>query len=140
MADLDPQALVARDLSPADVSRALQRQNVILPAGDVKIGRKDYILAMNNSPDVIGRINDFPIKQVDGKTIFMRDIAHVHDGYQVQTLRLGQRNARRAITVPRPARVDSPSSTASCLFPDREYHSQGSVDPGLRPVGLRPAH
>jgi multidrug efflux pump subunit AcrB len=85
MADLDPQALAARDLSPADVSAALQRQNVILPAGDVKIGRKDYILAMNNSPDVIGRINDFPIKQVDGKTIFMRDIAHVHDGYQVQT-------------------------------------------------------
>src|SRR5882672_2143879 len=40
---------------------------------------------MNNSPDVIERINDFPIKQVDGKTIFMRDIAHVHDGYQVQT-------------------------------------------------------
>jgi multidrug efflux pump subunit AcrB len=85
MADLDPQALAARDLSPADVSLALQRQNVILPAGDVKIGRKDYILTMNNSPDVIGRINDFPIKQVDGKTIFMRDIAHVHDGYQVQT-------------------------------------------------------
>ncbi|HEY4891493.1 MAG TPA: efflux RND transporter permease subunit [Reyranella sp.] len=85
MADLDPQALAARDLSPADVSLALQRQNVILPAGDVKIGRKDYILAMNNSPDVIARINDFPIRQVDGKTIFMRDIAHVHDGYQVQT-------------------------------------------------------
>jgi multidrug efflux pump subunit AcrB len=85
MADLDPQALAARDLSPADVSLALQRQNVILPAGDVKIGRKDYILAMNNSPDLIARINDFPIKQIDGKTIFMRDIAHVHDGYQVQT-------------------------------------------------------
>src|SRR5580693_3867184 len=85
MADLDPQALAARDLSPADVSLALQRQNVILPAGDVKIGSKDYILAMNNSPDVIARINDLPIRQVDGKTIFMRDIAHVHDGYQVQT-------------------------------------------------------
>jgi multidrug efflux pump subunit AcrB len=85
MADLDAQALAARRLSPSDVSHALQRQNVILPAGDVKIGRKDYILTMNNSPDVIDRINDFPIKQVDGKTIFMRDIAHVHDGYQVQT-------------------------------------------------------
>jgi multidrug efflux pump subunit AcrB len=85
MADLDPQALAARGLSPSDVSLALQHQNVILPAGDVKIGRKDYILAMNNSPDVIDRINDFPIKQVDGKAIFVRDIAHVHDGYQVQT-------------------------------------------------------
>src|SRR6202789_2935713 len=53
MADLDPQALAARGLSPADVSAALQRQNVILPSGDVKIGDKDYALAMNNSPNLI---------------------------------------------------------------------------------------
>src|ERR1700734_190098 len=85
MADLDSQALQARGLSPTDVSSALQRQNVILPAGDVKIGDKDYTLAMNNSPDVIESINAFPIKQVDGRTVFMRDVAHVHDGFQVQT-------------------------------------------------------
>jgi multidrug efflux pump subunit AcrB len=85
MADLDSAALQARGLSPSDVSSALQHQNVILPAGDVKIGDKDYTLAMNNSPDVIETINAFPIKQVDGRTVFMRDVAHVHDGFQVQT-------------------------------------------------------
>ena len=85
MADLDPQALQARGLSPTDVSSALQHQNVILPAGDVKIGDKDYTLAMNNSPDVIETINAFPIRTVDGRTVFMRDVAHVHDGFQVQT-------------------------------------------------------
>ena len=85
MADLDLPALQARGLSAADVSSALQRQNVILPSGDVKIGDKDYTLAMNNSPDVLDNINAFPIKQVGGKTIFMRDVAHVHDGFQVQT-------------------------------------------------------
>jgi multidrug efflux pump subunit AcrB len=85
MADLDAQALAARGLSPSDVSEALQRQNVILPAGDVKIGSKDYELSMNNSPDVIDSINSFPVAQVVGKTVFMRDIAHVHDGFQVQT-------------------------------------------------------
>jgi multidrug efflux pump subunit AcrB len=85
MADLDPQALAARGLSPSDVSEALQRQNVILPAGDVKIGSKDYTLSMNNSPDVIDSINAFPVAQVGGNTVFMRDIAHVHDGFQVQT-------------------------------------------------------
>jgi multidrug efflux pump subunit AcrB len=84
MADLDIQALEARGLSPSDVSAALQRQNVILPAGDVKIGDKDYALTMNNSPDVIENINAFPIKQLDGHTVFMRDVAHVHDGFQVQ--------------------------------------------------------
>src|SRR6202046_3765579 len=85
MADLDSAALQARGLSASDVSSALQHQNVILPAGDVKIGDKDYSLAMNNSPDVIESINAFPIKQVDGRTVFMRDVAHVHGGFQVQT-------------------------------------------------------
>jgi len=85
MADLDSQALQARGLSASDVSSALQRQNVILPAGDVKIGDTDYSLAMNNSPDVIEAINAFPVAQVDGRTVFMRDVAHVHDGFQVQT-------------------------------------------------------
>jgi len=85
MADLDQQALQARGLTPADVSNALQTQNVILPAGDVKIGKFDYLVAMNNSPDVIDTINSFPIKWVDGREVFMRDVAHVHDGFQVQT-------------------------------------------------------
>jgi multidrug efflux pump subunit AcrB len=67
------------------VSEALSTQNVILPSGDVKIGRKDYAVAMNNSPDAIAAINSFPIKTIGGKTIFVRDVAHVHDGYQIQT-------------------------------------------------------
>jgi multidrug efflux pump subunit AcrB len=77
--------LQSRGMTPADVSDALQKQNVILPSGDVKIGTKDYMLTMNNSPNVIEAINAFPIKQVNGHTVFMRDVAHVHDGFQVQT-------------------------------------------------------
>src|SRR6201989_3692691 len=85
MADLDQDALNARGLTPSDVAKALQRQNVILPSGDVKIGGKDYSLSMNNSPDVIASINRFPVKQIGGRTVFVQDVAHVHDGYQVQT-------------------------------------------------------
>jgi multidrug efflux pump subunit AcrB len=85
MADLDPRALQARGLTANDVSAALQSQNVILPAGDVKIGTHDYTLTMNNSPDVLDEINNFPVKQIGGHTIFVHDVAHVHDGFQVQT-------------------------------------------------------
>src|ERR1700742_3239926 len=85
MIDLDQEALQARRLSPTDVSDAIQKQNVILPSGDVKIGVKDYALSMNNSPDAIDAINQFPVKQVNGETVFVRDVAHVHDGFQVQT-------------------------------------------------------
>jgi multidrug efflux pump subunit AcrB len=85
MVDIDPQALQARGLSPTDVSDALQKQNVILPSGDVKIGDKDYSLTMNNSPDIISTINHYPVKEVDGKMVFIGDVAHVHDGHQVQS-------------------------------------------------------
>src|ERR1700722_1104664 len=85
MVDLNPQALQARGMSPADVSDALQRQNVILPSGDVKLGSKDYVVQMNNSPEAIEAISQFPVKEVDGKMVFVRDVAEVHDGFQVQT-------------------------------------------------------
>jgi multidrug efflux pump subunit AcrB len=85
MVDLDQGALAARGLTPSDVAAAIQNQNVILPSGDAKIGAKDYTLAMNNSPDAIAAINQFPVKQVAGQSVFVRDVAHVHDGFQVQT-------------------------------------------------------
>ena len=85
MVGLSQASLQARGLTPADISQALASENVILPSGDVKMGSKDYTVSMNNSPDLISVINDFPVKTVGGKTVFMRDIAHVHDGYQIQT-------------------------------------------------------
>src|ERR1700676_2135207 len=85
MVDLDQQALASRGLSPSDVASAISQQNVILPSGDVKIGTKDYSLAMNNSPDAIATISEFPVKNVAGQVVFVRDIAHVHDGFQNQT-------------------------------------------------------
>ncbi len=85
MADLDQEALQSRGLAPADVADALTRQNVILPSGDAKIGAKDYLVSMNNTADAIASINDFPIKDIGGRTVYVRDVAHVHDGYQIQT-------------------------------------------------------
>src|SRR5580704_13896505 len=85
MVDLDQHALASRGLTPSDVATAIQQQNVILPSGDVKMGTKDYSLAMNNSPNAIEAINHFPVKEVAGQVIFVRDVAHVHDGFQIQT-------------------------------------------------------
>jgi multidrug efflux pump subunit AcrB len=85
MVDLNEEAMQSRGLSPADVSAAIQQQNVILPSGDVKLGSKDYTVSMNNSPDAIDAINQFPVKVVHGRQIFVHDIAYVHDGYQIQT-------------------------------------------------------
>jgi multidrug efflux pump subunit AcrB len=101
MVSLDQDAMQARGLTPADVSEALSHQNVIMPSGDVKIGSKDYTVSMNNSPDAIATINAFPIKTIDGKTVFVRDVAHVHDGYQVQTNSVSQNGLPGALMLVR---------------------------------------
>ncbi len=85
MVDMDQQAMAAQGLEPADISNILLANNVIVPSGDVKIGPKDYPVSMNNSPDLIQTMNDFPVKSVDGRQVFLRDVAHVHSGYQIQT-------------------------------------------------------
>ena len=53
MVDLDPSQLFAKGLSPVDVSNALANQNLILPAGDAKIGAIDYTVRLNSSPRVL---------------------------------------------------------------------------------------
>lgn len=83
--DIDPQALYARGLSPYDVSNAISAQNLILPSGDIKVGARDYTVTVNSSPDNVEFLNDLPIRQVNGSTVYVRDVANVRDGYSPQT-------------------------------------------------------
>jgi multidrug efflux pump subunit AcrB len=85
MADLDNEALRAKNLTPDDVTQALLNQNLILPTGTAKVGDIEYAIQLNNSTDAIEAMNDFPVKRVGGAMVFLRDVAHVHNGYQVQT-------------------------------------------------------
>jgi multidrug efflux pump subunit AcrB len=83
--DLDPQALLARGISGAEVVNAVSAQNLILPQGTIKMGQREYDVALNSSPAQVPELNDLPIKVVNGTTVYVRDVAHVHDGYQFQT-------------------------------------------------------
>jgi len=85
MIDLDIPALQSKGLSPMDVNNAITLQNLILPSGTEKIGTREYNVFLNGSPDVVEAMNNMPIKQVNGSMVFIRDVAHVHDGYAVQT-------------------------------------------------------
>jgi multidrug efflux pump subunit AcrB len=85
MVDLDPEKLYAYNVSPSDVSDAVNAQNLILPAGTAKIGTQEYQVRLNSSPEVVETLNDLPVKTVNGTTVYIRDIAHVRDGFSVQT-------------------------------------------------------
>ncbi|PZM82389.1 MAG: AcrB/AcrD/AcrF family protein [Candidatus Melainabacteria bacterium] len=84
MIDIDPMALQSKGISPREVNDAINAQNLALPSGKAKIGDTDYRVLLNNTPEVVQSINDLPIKMVNGKVIFIRDVAHVRDGFAVQ--------------------------------------------------------
>jgi len=83
--DLDPQALRAHGLSGNDVVAAIGAQNLILPAGTQKIGPLEYFIKLNASPTQIEDLNNVPIRARNGTVTYIRDVAHVRDGYSPQT-------------------------------------------------------
>jgi multidrug efflux pump subunit AcrB len=96
MIDLNPPLLQSKGISPADVVNAFNQQNLIIPAGSAKLGQFEYDVDLNASPKQVEEMNDLPVKQVGSSTIYIRDVAHVRDGFGPQTniVRLdGQRGA-----------------------------------------------
>src|ERR1700687_527802 len=83
--DLDTNALQAKHLTPVDVVNAISAQNLILPSGTVKLGQLEHQVELNASPQTVAELNDLPIKTDNGTTIYIRDVAHVRDGYSPQT-------------------------------------------------------
>ncbi|MEA3121797.1 MAG: hypothetical protein QOH33_1355 [Paraburkholderia sp.] len=83
--DLDQSKLLAHGLSATDVAAALSRENVVLPAGDQKIGGLDFMVQTNSTPIDVPTFNDMPIKTVNGATVYLRDVAYVHRGAPPQT-------------------------------------------------------
>ncbi|HEX7287184.1 MAG TPA: efflux RND transporter permease subunit [Candidatus Angelobacter sp.] len=83
--DLETAALQAKGLTAVDVVNAVNAQNLILPAGTAKIGELQYSVQMNGSPDRLADINNLPIRTENGITTYLRDVAHVRDGFSPQT-------------------------------------------------------
>jgi multidrug efflux pump subunit AcrB len=83
--DLDTAALQSKGLSPVDVVNAISTQNLILPSGTSKIGRYEYDVETNGSPLTTGELNDLPVKTSGSSVIYIRDVAHVRDGFPPQT-------------------------------------------------------
>jgi CzcA family heavy metal efflux pump len=83
--DLDQQAMQSHNVSAEDIVNAVSVQNLILPAGDQKIGKFDWNVALNASPTLLDEINDLPVKKINGTIIYVHDVAFVHQGSPPQT-------------------------------------------------------
>ncbi|NBQ57031.1 MAG: efflux RND transporter permease subunit [Opitutaceae bacterium] len=95
--DLDPAALLAKGLTAADVSNAINAQNLTLPSGTAKIGDREYGVFLNSSPDTIEGLGNLPIRIVNGTTIYIRDVAQVRDGFATQASIIRQDGTRGSL-------------------------------------------
>ncbi len=84
MVYVDPYKLLARRLSPMDVVGAINQANLILPAGDVKVGPYDYYVYSNSLVHDVSELNQVPIKTVGNRWVSVSDIGKAVDANQVQ--------------------------------------------------------
>ncbi len=95
---MDQQAMQSKGVSPADVLAAMAAQNVVMPSGTAKIGVNEYDVRTNSAPRSIDELSVLPIKQTDGATIYIRDVATVSDGAAFQT-NVVRENGRRGVLI-----------------------------------------
>src|SRR5579863_1925140 len=96
MVYVDPYKLLSRGLSPMDVVNAVNQNNLILPAGDVKVGSYDYYVYTNALVDQVADLNTVPVKTVGQKWVSVGDVGEARDAHQIQNnlVRVdGQRSA-----------------------------------------------
>lgn len=82
--DIDPQALLAKGMTSSDIINAITTQNLTLPGGTTKIGDTEFNVSLNSSPPSIAELNNIPVRTVGGATTFLREVAHVRDGFSPQ--------------------------------------------------------
>ncbi|HSN05153.1 MAG TPA: efflux RND transporter permease subunit [Nitrospira sp.] len=96
---MDQSRMLARGISPSEVVKAINSQSAIIPAGDIKIGDLDYYVYSNSLIDAVDKINDIPIKVVNGTPILVRDIGTAADSAAIQTS-IVRVNGREATYIP----------------------------------------
>src|SRR5579875_343540 len=97
MVDTDPNLLFAHYLSAADVSTAVNQQNLILPAGIARMGDREYVVRTNSSPEKLSALNDLPVRAANGAVVYVKDVAQVPMGYAVQTNVVRETGKRSAL-------------------------------------------
>ena len=83
--DLNLAALQSKGMAPSDVTSTIGSQNLILPSGTIKVNQFEYQVETNAAPSTIEGLNDLPIRSVNGRMVYIHDVAHVRDGYPPQT-------------------------------------------------------
>jgi multidrug efflux pump subunit AcrB len=152
---VDPLKLEAHNLSLMDVVHSVNDSNLILPAGDVRIGSKDYNIYANSQVPSAQEINSMPLKSVGNASVMVGDVGHAEDGGAIQTniVRIdGQRSVyipilkqggdSNTITIVNGMKqaitrlVDIPASLKTAVVFDQSLFVKGAIKNLLKEAGI----
>src|ERR1700679_2779731 len=98
MVNLDPKKMQAVGISPDAVLSAFGSQNVVEPGGTAKIGPLEYDVRFNSTPSPLQGLSNIPLKQVNGATVYLKDVATVTDSAIPQT-NIVRQDGHRAVLI-----------------------------------------
>jgi CzcA family heavy metal efflux pump len=93
-----PRRMQSKGIAPSDLLSALNNQYLVQPSGTIKIGESEYDVLTNGAPRTLDKVGSIPVKQVNGATVYVRDIATVSNGFQFQT-NIVRQNGQRGVLV-----------------------------------------
>ncbi len=149
--DIDSSALLAKGLTALDVVNAINAQNLILPSGTAKMGPTEFAVTLNGAPQTIEGLNNLPVRTVNGAVTYLREVAHVRDGFTPQTnivrldgvrgvlmsiIKNGSASTLRIVqtlkdTLPRAEKLLPPDMTVRALF-DQSIYVRAAISGVLR--------
>ncbi|MGO8738712.1 efflux RND transporter permease subunit [Rhodoblastus sp.] len=149
--DIDSSALLAKGLTALDVVNAINAQNLILPSGTAKMGPTEFAVTLNGAPQTIEGLNNLPVRTVNGAVTYLREVAHVCDGFTPQTnivrldgvrgvlmsiIKNGSASTLRIVqtlkdTLPRAEKLLPPDMTVRALF-DQSIYVRAAISSVLR--------
>jgi CzcA family heavy metal efflux pump len=95
---MDQAAMQSKGIAPGDLLNAVAQQSAVMPSGTVKMGQSEYDVRTNVAPRTVQELANVPLRQVNGTTIYLHDVASVSDGFQVQT-NVVRQDGRRGVLV-----------------------------------------
>jgi len=98
MIDLKPEALQAYGVSPNEIARAVNTQNLTLPTGVLRVEDREIIVTTNASPEDVSQFADLPLRSVDGRVVRVGDVATIRDGAAIQS-NIARLNGQNAVIV-----------------------------------------
>ncbi len=94
--DINAAAMLANNLTPAEIVTAMGAQNLILPTGTMKVGDSEFDIKLNGAIATIDEIGSIPIRSERGRTILLRDVANVRDGF-LPAATIARQNGSRSV-------------------------------------------